>query len=288
MKIGSSTYSFARLIRNGMKLEEVFDKTKELGYDQTEVGGLRPPDGTDVFEYAAHIRQYCEKIGLEIGCYTVGGDFLRGEGKDPSDEVERLKKEVDIAVALGVDRMRTDVIPWSYLGPMSFRQVKDAISPYIRSVAEYAKTRGIVIGLENHGYFIQEGDRMLALIEAVDHPNFGACIDIGNFLCADDDPIYAVSQLAAYAHFVHVKDFLWKDGAAPSPGSDWIVTRGGNYIRGTIIGHGVVPIPQCIKILRDAGYNGGLSLEFEGPEEPLHAIKASQEYLCRIKKELSV
>jgi len=289
MKIGVSTYSFARLIKNGLTLEEAIKKTGELGYDQIEFSGLQPPEGTDIFEYAAHVRDTCDGENLEISCYTVGADFLcGGANKDPSKEVERVKKDVDIAVALGVSTMRTDVVPWSYQGPGTFKRVGEAITPYIRNVAEYAESRGVKIGLENHGYFIQEGERIVALIELVDRPNFGACVDIGNFLCADDEPIYAVSQLAAYAYHVHVKDFLWKDGAAPSPGSDWIATRGGNHIRGTILGHGVVPVAQCVRLLRNAGYEGGLSLEFEGPEECLHAIKASQIYLCGIKKELSI
>ena len=288
MKIGTSTYSFLRLMRNGMTLEEVIHKTKEYGYDHIELGGLRPPDGMDIFEYAAHLRQCCADVGLNIGAYTVGADFLYGgESKDLDQESARLKKEVDVAVALGVDRLRHDVIPWSFQGPGSYRLVENAIAPLVRDLAEYAYTKGVQTMVENHGYFIQESDRMVSLIEKVDHPNFGACVDIGNFLCADDDPIYAVSQLAAYALHVHVKDFLWKDGAAPSPGSDWLITRGGHHIRGTILGHGVVPIPQCARILKNAHFSGGFSLEFEGPEESDHALKASYEYLCRIKNELS-
>jgi len=48
--------------------------------------------------------------------------------------------------------------------------------------------------------------------------------------------------------------------------------RGGNYLRGAIIGHGDVPVVQCLGIMKTAGYDGVLSIEFEGMEEPLKAI----------------
>ena len=288
MKIGTSTYSFLRLMKNGMTLEEVIVKASELGYEQIELGGLKPPDGMGFDEYAASLRQKCKDAGLEIGAYTVGADFLYGGvSKDPAAETARCKEDADSAAALGVDRMRIDVVPWAFQGPGTFRGVRDAIVPYIRDLTLYADSIGVKIMVENHGYFIQEGDRIVSLIDAVDHPNFGACVDIGNFLCADDDPLYAVRQLAGYAFHTHVKDFLWKDGQTRSPGAGWIPTLGGHYIRGTILGHGVVPIDQCIKILHGAKYDGGLSLEFEGPEESIPALIASQEYMSRALKELN-
>jgi sugar phosphate isomerase/epimerase len=39
-----------------------------------------------------------------------------------------------------------------------------------------------------------------------------------------------------------------------------------------VIGHGEVPIVQCLRIMKRAGYEGVLSIEFEGIEEPLRGI----------------
>jgi sugar phosphate isomerase/epimerase len=282
MKIGVSTYSYLKLTRSGMTLEEAISKTKELGYTQIELGSLKPPEGSDISMYAAYIRGCCEKAGLEISAYIVGADLYKGgEHNDPAAEVERVKKEVDNAVALGADKLRHDVIAWAFQGPGKFVDIANTIAPFIRDIAEYAAGKGVRTMVENHGYFIQESSRVVALIDLVGHPNFGACVDIGNFLCADEAPIDGVSRLAPYAFHVHVKDFLWKDGQKPSPGGDWLMTRGGHHIRGTILGHGVVPVPQCLHILKNAGYNRGVRLEFEGPEETLHAIEASRDYLLR-------
>ena len=75
---------------------------------------------------------------------------------------------------------------------------------------------------------------------------------------------------------VHVKDFHFKSGNEiflPSKG--WFKSRGGNHLRGAILGHGTVPVWQCIKTLEENGYNGALSLEFEGIENTLYAIEES-------------
>ena len=49
-----------------------------------------------------------------------------------------------------------------------------------------------------------------------------------------------------------------------------------------MVGHGVVPVPECVKVLKDSGYDGWLSLEFEGMEENLDALKAAYNYMKRI------
>ena len=76
-----------------------------------------------------------------------------------------------------------------------------------------------------------------------------------------------------YAFHVHAKDFLLKSGGCIDPGEGWFRSRGQNFLRGTVVGHGVVPVAQCIAILKTAGYDGWLSLEFEGHEDNLPALR---------------
>ena len=109
---------------------------------------------------------------------------------------------------------------------------------------------------------------------------------MGNFLCADADPAKAVSTVAPYAVFAHAKDFYVKAGNTDNPGTGYMTTRGGNYIKGTIIGHGDVPVKQCLKILKRAGYDGFVSLEFEGMEENIEALTIGLANLRRFISEI--
>lgn len=58
------------------------------------------------------------------------------------------------------------------------------------------------------------------------------------------------------------------------------------YLRGSIIGHGDVPITQCLKVMKAAGYDGVLSIEFEGIEDPLQAIPMGRDNLVRFLREI--
>ena len=118
----------------------------------------------------------------------------------------------------------------------------------------------------------------------MDSPNYGALIDIGNFLCADEDPAKAVGILKNYAFYVHCKDFYYKEGAgvAAPEGPGWIYTRGGNYIKGAAVGDGCVPVAKCLGILKASGFRGPAAIEYEGTEDPLECIAAGKRYLEKI------
>ena len=120
---------------------------------------------------------------------------------------------------------------------------------------------------------------MEALVLAVDHKNFGLLVDMGNFMCADETSTTALARVMPYAFHVHAKDFLWKPGTQPAPDDSWFPTRVGNHLRGTVLGHGAVSVAQCVNYVKKTGYDATLSLEFEGLEEPLDAIRRGHLYL---------
>ena len=59
-------------------------------------------------------------------------------------------------------------------------------------------------------------------------------------------------------------------------------TANGDYIRGTVLGHGCVPIKPCLEILKKSGYDGWISIEFEGIEETIKALELGIDYLKRV------
>ena len=76
-----------------------------------------------------------------------------------------------------------------------------------------------------------------------------------------------------------------KSGSGIKPGNGFFKSRGGNYLRGAIVGHGDVPVQQCISILKRVGYDGFIAIEFEGMEENLPALKIGLENLQRFVQE---
>ncbi len=90
---------------------------------------------------------------------------------------------------------------------------------------------------------------------------------IGTFAGADESSVEAVGILAPYAFHVHAKDFYVRSGNAPFFADGFFKTRGGTYLRGAIIGHGDIPVYQCLHTLMSEGYDGWITVEFEGMED---------------------
>jgi len=278
MKTGVSSYSFQQLIGKGAETQKsIIPIAKEMGFDGIEFTDLNAPEGVTEAQYAAEIREECEKNSLPVIAYTIGADLLKGES-----EVERVCKMLDIAKILGAPLLRHDAawgLPDGDKSYKGFENVLPLLADSCRKITAYAKTLGIVTMTENHGQFCQESARMEKLVNAVCDPNFGVLCDIGNFACADENSADAVGRLLPYIKHVHAKDFYIRSGNGIDPGEGFFRSRSGNYLRGSIIGHGDIPVYQCIRKITESGYGGYISIEFEGMENCIDAIKIGLENL---------
>ncbi|MCI8601859.1 MAG: sugar phosphate isomerase/epimerase [Oscillospiraceae bacterium] len=293
MKISVSVYSFMQYIRDGRLTPiECIAKAKEMGFDAIEFVEFVFPEGEDKMEYAKKLRAESDRVGLPISNFAFGADLLNGKDRsgDVPAEIERVKGLIDVAEVLGCPTIRHDVAfgfaegnPRLYRG---FDNVLAQLADGCRKITEYAKTKGIKTMTENHGQFSQESTRVEKLVNTVANENFGLLVDMGNFVCADDDPGVAVGRCAPYAFYAHAKDFIIKPGTAPNPGEGFFSSRGGKYLRGTIIGHGDVPVLQCLRALKAGGYDGYLAIEFEGMEDCIQGISIGLANLKRYVAEV--
>jgi len=263
----------------GYTFFEAIEYACKIGFDAIEFTDVGP-EAKAITESTGDIVKAVKDSGLELSSYDVRADFLYGSDGDTKKEVERLKACLDLAKKLGAPMLRHDVC-WGLKNNKcrTWREAVKIMAPAIREVTEYAASLGIKTMTENHGQFLQESSRMEELVLSVNHPNYGLLVDMGNFMCADETSIIALATAMPYAFHVHAKDFLYKSGVEGRPDDCWFPTRGGNYLRGTILGHGVVSVAQCINYVKKTGYTGCLSLEFEGAEEPLDAIRRGFEYM---------
>lgn len=278
MKIAVSSYSFSKLVaKEGISQLDCIQLAKEIGYDGIEFSGIEAPEGVAPIEYAKQLAEEADKLNFPIVNFCTSANFAKS-GKALEEEIEATKAMVDIAAVLGVPHMRHDAT--HDVG--EFKTFDDAL-PYVaegcRAVTEYAAAHGIQTMVENHGFIFQDPDRLEALRKAVNHPNFGFLLDMGNFLCGDCDPAYACGRLREGAFFMHAKDFIVKPCIGSDPGEGFFRSRTGNYLRGTIIGHGVVPIVQCLFALQNIGYDDWISVEFEGIEDVRDALRINLDNL---------
>lgn len=271
MRFSVSTYSLSGLVgKNGVTEKDLIKIAKDIGFEGIEFAEIHTPENQNKIEYAKELNEECKKHGIIPVQYSIGADFIYGSGSDIEKEIDRLKYEVDVAAALGVTGMRHDCTGGfrdEDAKTKGFNEALPLIIKGCKAVTEYAKTKGIRTMMENHGYFCQDSDRVERIVTGVADSNFGLLLDMGNFLCADENPVVAFGKLKNYASFVHAKDFHIKSGDNIAPCDGFFTTRGGTHLRGAVLGHGDVPVFQCLSTVINAGYDYFITLEFEGCEE---------------------
>ncbi|WP_449603376.1 sugar phosphate isomerase/epimerase family protein [Paenibacillus sp. Marseille-Q9583] len=281
MKLGISTYSLHSAFSTGeLTLEGVIETIADLGAEHAEI----VPLGINLVENPELIDQIVRTAagrGLELSNYAIGANFAGLETAERQREVGRVKREVDVCAALGIQRMRHDVASSNDLSITHFLEELPHLAEACREIADYAAGLGITTSVENHGYFIQHSDRVQALVHAVGRDNFRTTLDIGNFLCADENPLIAVTNNIKLASMVHFKDFYIRSQDL-QPGEGWFQSTGGNWLRGAIVGQGDIDMPSVIRTVKESGYDGYISVEFEGMEECRKGTRLGLQYIKRV------
>lgn len=280
MKLSITTYSYGKVFDDAeFSAMDAIEKTKNMGFEGIEFTGTNwNEDVRNNLDEGKRVKERCAELGLDVVAYCVGVDFIRNP-----DAPEYIKKCIDFAAAMGAKNLRHDITA-GFTGrqySIGYDDAIEVVAPIIRELTKYAEDKGVGTMTENHGFYSQDARRVEKLINTVAHPNFGALVDLGNFVCADENPTESVAILAPYAKHVHAKDFFIKSGNEIDPGEGWFQTRACNYVRGTIIGHGVCNIAQSIRTLQKYGYDGYITVEFEGIEDRDKGIAIGRDNLRR-------
>ncbi|RLE80381.1 MAG: sugar phosphate isomerase/epimerase [Thermoprotei archaeon] len=264
MKVSITIYSYARYFREGRAtVREFIDFAASLGVEGVDLGYFWRDRGE-----MEEAKRLLRDKGLELACYITSNDFAQPEAERRAEQVDKVKRAVDDAEFMGVSKLR--VFAGDLKEGIDYGVARDWVIDSLREVSKYAEEKGIVLALENHGRLFGKWSQILDLLEAVNSPYLKVNFDIGNFLLVGDDPIEAAEKLREHIVHVHVKDFE---------------KRGDRFI-GCTIGEGVVDVKGVIKRLHDLGYDGYLSIEYEGYEDNKIGISKGVRYVKSVLKEL--
>ena len=108
----------------------------------------------------------------------------------------------------------------------------------------------MVLGLENHWGLGRTAAGVMRIVEAIDSPWLRVTLDTGNFL---DDIYPQLEQIAPAACFVQAKTYYG--------GGKWYTLE--------------IDYGKVAEILRKVRYQGWVSLEFEGKDDPAEAVPRS-------------
>ena len=229
MKLGISSYSLNKRLRTEeMSLFDVIDWAKEHDCAHLELVPFSLPllkeDGTVDYDYVKRVRDHAEKVGMPLSAFSLNACVIKPTADERKRELDRIRMYMDMAHFLGIKKMRHDTCsgqhPNGINTPEQFEKDFPVFVDAVRELADYAATLGMSTTLENHGLYVNGADRMVRLLNAVDRPNVGMTLDVGNFLCVDDRPEVAVAKCIKYADMIHLKDFYIrkKDRMLPQDG----------------------------------------------------------------------
>ena len=229
------------------------DYCVKQGFDAAELTSyfFRPKAGADYFR---NLKFEAFKRGMPICGTAIGNNFTTGDSEKLQREIQAAKAWIDRAALLGAPHIRFFAGKGAELAedPSRMQQAVDAI----HQCAKLAAAKGIFLGIENHGNLTS--DQMLEIMQRIDDSEYGKWVgvnlDSGNF--QSDDPYRDLERVAPYAVNVQVKTTMRRPDGTKYP-SD---------------------ISRVGKILKDAGYQGAVVLEYE-EEKPYDHIPAAHEEL---------
>jgi sugar phosphate isomerase/epimerase len=262
MKLSVSMWSVVTTVQAGqMDLPKFIEFAARQG-----VGGVELLDyfWKDEKAEIPQVKKQLADAGLKLAVYSIGNDFFQPDATARAEVLAELKHGVDVANQLGVNLMR--VFSGSHKEGYKLEDGMGWIIEGLTAGAAYAQQHSVTLALENHGLMAGRSDQVRDIINKVGSPALRANLDTGNFLLVGQNPVDAAKELGRLVALVHLKDFR-----LAGPADTVHVYRGldGTGYTGTVTGEGMVDLPQVNAILRSAGYEGWLSLEYEGGADPL-------------------
>ncbi len=242
------------------KIIDFIDMAKREGFDAVEPISLKDTWADDIaVDNAKRIKNKLDEVGMKCSCYSMAVNMLTD-----NNPKKLLKKVVDLAEIMGSPYVHhTMQLHYKHKGLPIYQDVEQIFVDVSRETAEYAGERGITCIYEDQGYLINTPERLSILLNKINMPNTGVCLDVGNSLFFDIPAEDYAGVFGNVIKNVHIKDYLRKF-TFPGFARGWARSISGNYLFDCPVGHGVVDFERIITILLENGYDGYFSLEGYG------------------------
>lgn len=274
MNISTAWYGFRH-----MSPANYFSTAAALGVERVEVplyqhtldewyGPVAPPA----------VRELAEQCGV-----TMVSGVAAMELAGPFDELGRTFSAqhvnaqrvlslalIDIAHELGLEVLR---ITEPNLGPEHQHLAEQYLSEYgeaLRTIGDFAETRGIKIAVENYGLLPEQIDLMLQI---ADHSNVGTLFDPCNYARMGENPLDAMRLLGDRIVYCHLKDTKHDESRQPDdlyPGSRWRPS--------VAVGDGDIEWTPLLQGLQ-ASYQGDAGIECESADDVVLSTRRSLDFI---------
>jgi sugar phosphate isomerase/epimerase len=226
---------------------KILDFAQQNGFAAVELRGMQGTmDLPALPEFAAdRIEQSKKEIadrGLRISSVD-SSTYLHEEGQKHEQQLADARRFIDLAALLGAPYVRD--FPNKLVGPRAAALEHIAVS--LRGLGDYAGPKNVTVLLESHGDFTDSAS-LGEILEKAASPHVALLWDAHNtYVQGKEDPAVTVRQLGKYIRHTHLKDSRMEGGKD-------------HYV---LTGRGEVPVKRQVELLRESGYRGYYSFEWE-------------------------
>lgn len=273
MQIAASSWSFHRQLYGGaLRLSDVPLAVFECGVRYVELNDAfltSPPPGrlarllgadparTTAPDYGRKalmsLHQSRLRSGTRLVCWSIDTDLTAAAREDQARQRATLGTAIEAARFLGAPLLRMT------LGGQSDERAGVARAvDLLRSVLPVAMASNVRLAIENHGGLSSEAGVLEEVVGAFDAARdrsarpIGVCLDLGHL--EPETRQAGVERLAPLALHVHAPARAFDE-----QGEETTIDYGG-----------------CMRALRAAGYEGAISIEYGGDEDPRPAIRKTK------------
>jgi sugar phosphate isomerase/epimerase len=255
IKLSLQSLSYRETFNAGkIDLLGIIDKAHELQMDGVDLHFTHFASTND--DYLEELKQACLNRGLHM-CYIGVSNNFGKEGEELREQIDLMKKWIDVAAKMGIPMVRA-FGSWLPEGE-SEESAWPRLVASTKEVAEYAQSKGVVVGLHNHnhGCIPATGDQVIRLLDDVGNPYYSHILDTGQYrgspgasfgVRGEEDPqwnFYGSIETSA-PRAVHVRAKIYRIASGEEAWLDY---------------------DRIMPIIKNVGYNGWMSIVFEGQDE---------------------
>jgi sugar phosphate isomerase/epimerase len=249
LRLGLAGYSLRDYLTGklspAMTLDDFIERAAAWEVDAVELTSYYfPPDFTPA--YVAGLKRHCHLLGIDVSTTPIRNNFTFPAGPEREKEIAHVKRWLDVAADLGSPAIR--IFAGDAQKGQPEAEARRHCVECIEACADHAAKRGVFLALENHGGVVAEPDGLLEIVAAVKSDWFGVNLDTGNF--HGTDPYADLARCVPYAVTAQVKVEMQAKGG-PKQEADF---------------------GRLVRMLKDGGYRGYVTLEYEADEAPLTAV----------------
>ena len=253
MKLGVSTYSYWHFTPERVPIEDVLEAAARLELDGVEI--LHQQMASEATPYLQKLKRLAFIQGLDLYALSIHQGFVSPDPQVRQRNINHTVHCIRLAHELGIPAIRLNSGRWGTVKSFdelmktegqeptlpghtvdeAFQWVINAIEDCLPDAERY----GVILALENHWGLTCTPEGVNRIVSALNSEWLKVTMDCGNFL---SEPYQKLAQIAPEAVLVHAKTYYGE--------GEWY-TLDLDYVR---IG----------EILREVGFQGYVSIEFEG------------------------